>query len=147
MGKGMDTAIQEFVDGLVQAMPDDIRKLRQRITGDLYNGPTYFDENDNEVTCFDEGAKAFPFMTSVKMVRRWIHDNWPCTVWYNDAMGEISECAPNCDCDERRREMIENTEMDEDEEFSCHCFEDWCEVDLKDLINAAFDRETSHYLR
>ena len=145
MSKVYAKALDEYTTKLIAAMPADIRKLRARITNDLYGGPTYYDADDNEVTCFDEGAKAFPFVSAVKKVRDWIHENWPSTVWYNDSMGEISEYEPKCQCEEDT-----NGDDPEDnwaETTYCHCLEEWCEVSLEELIDNAFDRETVHYLK
>ena len=70
--------IREEIDSQVEwyraTMPADIRDAINNLNNDLYNGPLYVDESGERCSCFDEGAKAFPFTSTLDKVRDYMDE-------------------------------------------------------------------------
>jgi hypothetical protein len=70
--------IQDEIDSyetyLTNTMPDDIRELIAKANNDLYSGPSYYDADGNECSCFDEGAVPFDFRAACKRISAWASD-------------------------------------------------------------------------
>ena len=58
-----------------ERMPEEIKKLFDKAINDLYSGPSYYDEDDNEVSCFDEGAIPFNFRAACRAITYWCDEN------------------------------------------------------------------------
>lgn len=76
-----------------ERMPQEINKLSHRASADLYFGPTYYDEEDDEVTCFDEGATQFNFLGACKKISDWCDDNMY-TLYMEPWCGMLEPCRP-----------------------------------------------------
>jgi hypothetical protein len=67
-----DNDIREFFN---EIMPADMKSLVSTTMSDLYSGPLYFDEDGDEVSCFDEGAIPFNFSKAVREISDWCDEN------------------------------------------------------------------------
>ena len=56
-------------------MPEEIKTLISLANSDLYSGPIYLDEEGEECSMFDEGAKAFDFQKACAKISDWINAN------------------------------------------------------------------------
>jgi hypothetical protein len=74
----MDLEVRDEIDRMTEhyreVMPPGIKELIGKLNADLYGGPSYYDADGDECTCFDEGAERFPFVAALAELREWIDD-------------------------------------------------------------------------
>ncbi len=58
-----------------ERMPAEIKELFDKAYSDLMLGPSYYDEDDNEVSCFEEGAIPFNFTSACRKIGDWCDEN------------------------------------------------------------------------
>lgn len=122
----LDTDITEHYE-----IPEDIAKLAARARTDLYCGPTYLDEDDQEVSCFDPSyVKAFDFTGACNTVSDWCGDNLS-HMYYDADCGQLMDREPEWEEDEDGH-MIEPAP--------------YYEVAPADIKVALFGRELAKYL-
>jgi len=73
-------AIEEAVAYHLSAMPKEVKEAISRANTDLYSGPSYYDKEGNEMSCFDEGAIPFDFSAACKIISE-----------YTDTINNIKE--------------------------------------------------------
>jgi hypothetical protein len=57
-----------------EVMPLHIADLISKAQSDLYSGPSYYDAEGEECSCFDDGAKAFDFKQACNVTSKWLSD-------------------------------------------------------------------------
>lgn len=57
-----------------EIMPKEIADIIQQCNADLFNGPSYYDSEGNESSCFDEDSSPFDFTKACDTVRDYIND-------------------------------------------------------------------------
>jgi hypothetical protein len=71
--------IEEELDSAIQsareAMPANIAALINMANSDLYSGPLYLDEDGEECSMWDEGAKPFNFSKAIDTIGDWLSVN------------------------------------------------------------------------
>ena len=58
-----------------EAMPENIAALISMANSDLYSGPLYLDEDGEECSMWDEGAKPFDFTKAIDTIGDWLSVN------------------------------------------------------------------------
>lgn len=111
-------ALNDYVKHLRATMPQDIREHAYLATASLYRGPIYLDEDGEECSCFDEGARPHDFRRSCEIVKDWAH-------------GEIEDLYEDELCEDEEGELIEYPVLI---------------ADSSDIIRALFGRELARYL-
>jgi hypothetical protein len=70
--------MQEELDSAIAyqrgVMPLHIADLISKAQSDLYFGPSYYDAEGEECSCFDDGAKAFDFKQACDVISKWLSD-------------------------------------------------------------------------
>jgi hypothetical protein len=64
--------IDHMTEHYREVMPAPIKELISQLNHDLWGGPTYYDDDGEECSCFDEGAEPFQFSYSLECVRDWL---------------------------------------------------------------------------
>jgi hypothetical protein len=74
----MDLEVRDEIDRVTElyreTMPAQIKELIGKLNHDLYSGPSYYDSDGDECSCFDEGAEPFQFSTALAELREWLED-------------------------------------------------------------------------
>lgn len=81
-----------------ERMPEEIKEVFDKAINDLYTGPSYFDADGNEVSCFDEGAIHFDFSAACTKLRDWADENM--TPLYLEEWCEMLQEDPPANSDE-----------------------------------------------
>jgi len=72
-------SIEEELNSAIQsareAMPENIAALINMANSDLYSGPLYLDEDGEECSMWDEGAKPFNFSKAIDTILDWLSVN------------------------------------------------------------------------
>ena len=76
-----------------ERMPAEIKTLANKAINDLYSGPSYYDADDNEVSCFDEGAIPFDFSAACRAITDWCEENM-CNLYLEDWCGVLETAPP-----------------------------------------------------
>lgn len=63
------------IESAREAMPENIAELINMANSDLYSGPLYLDEDGEECSMWDEGAKPFNFSKAIDTIGDWIFTN------------------------------------------------------------------------
>lgn len=67
--------IREAIDDAItwhkENLPASIAELIGKARHDLYNGPSYYSADGDELSCFDKGAIPFNFSKAVAEIRNW----------------------------------------------------------------------------
>lgn len=58
----------------LETMPPEVKEAIQKANNDLYCGPSYYDAEGNECSCFDEGNIPFDFKAAVKLISDYVND-------------------------------------------------------------------------
>ena len=66
--------LQDAVAYQREIMPKEIANLIRQCNNDLYSGPSYYDPEGNESSCFDEGATPFDFVNACNTIRDYLDD-------------------------------------------------------------------------
>ncbi len=70
-----NSEIRDGAEYISANMPDRIKTLIRKANNDLYNGPSYYDEEDNETSCFDSKSTPFNFTSAVTEISDWFNEN------------------------------------------------------------------------
>ena len=110
-------AIEEAVAYHLSAMPKEVKEAISRANTDLYSGPSYYDKEGNEMSCFDEGAIPFDFSAACKIISE-----------YTDTVESIKETIYGVD--------------EDGEEFEY----DEIAIDSSDVVKAIVGKELFSYI-
>lgn len=114
-------------------IPPEIRRLANMANNDLYNGPTYYDQEGNECSMFDTGEGVitpFDFVAACNAVSDWCGDNVN-LVFYDYGCGEVMDKEP---------------EAEEDEDGNWIEPLPYYEVDSKEVKRILFGRELASHI-
>jgi hypothetical protein len=104
-----------------ERMPAEIKELFDKAYSDLMFGPSYYDEDDNEVSCFEEGAIPFNFTSACRKIGDWCNkamvplyvEPW-CGILQDVRPGEV-EVEENEDGEQELIELVCNEYYEWDE--------------------------------
>ena len=65
-------AIEDAVKYHLSIIPKEVKELIAKANHDLYCGPSYYDKEGNECSCFDEEAIPFNFTEALKIISEYI---------------------------------------------------------------------------
>ena len=119
-----------------ERMPEEIKKLFDKAINDLYSGPSYYDEDDNEVSCFDEGAIPFDFRAACRALTDWC-DERMVPLYVEPWCGILQDCQP---------EEFEEVEDDDGEVRTTMVELEYYEWDVRDQMKIVFGNELAAYL-
>jgi hypothetical protein len=71
----IEEELNSAIESTREAMPENIAALINKANSDLYSGPLYLDEDGEECSMWDEGAKPFNFTKAIDTIRDWISVN------------------------------------------------------------------------
>ena len=119
-----------------ERMPAEIKTLANKALRDLYFGPSYYDADDNEMSCFDEGAIPFDFRAACRALTDWC-DERMVPLYVEPWCGVLQDYRP---------EEFEAVE-DEDGEVRTTMVElEYYEWDVRDQMKIVFGNELAAYL-
>lgn len=128
-----DKDIEEY---WAERMPEEIKVLANKANNDLYFGPSYYDEDGNEMSCFDEGAIPFDFGAACRAIKEWCDENmYP--LYLEDGCGILEEFPP---------EFFEELENEDGELVVSEVEGDYREWDIRDQMKIVFGKELARYL-
>lgn len=71
----LEQEIEQMAVHYEEKMTPELRLLRRRIINDLYNGPVYLNNENEECCLFDENAKQFDFKSACNEIKDWLDEN------------------------------------------------------------------------
>jgi hypothetical protein len=128
-----DKDIEEY---WAERMPEEIKVLANKANNDLYSGPSYYDEDGNEMSCFDEGAVPFDFRAACRAIKEWCDDNMY-TLYLEDWCGILQVVRP---------EEFEEVENEDGEVELIEIEKLYYEWDTRDQMKIVFGEELARYL-
>lgn len=132
----MSTYNEDISEYWHERMPAEIKELSRKANHDLYFGPSYYDADDIEVSCFDEGAIQLDFKAACKAITEWCDENmYP--LYLEDGCGILEEFPP---------EFFEEVENDDGEVVLVEVERPYYEWDIRDQMRIVFGKELAHYL-
>jgi hypothetical protein len=113
-------------------VPEDIRRLANLATQDLYEGPLYFDDEGDLTSCFDPHmSHPFDFAQAVMELSDWVGDNIS-TMYYDPHSGDLMEKEP---------------QGEEDEDGNWIDPYPYYEIHTTDIVKILFGRELAAHIR
>jgi len=92
-------AIEDAMQYHRSTMPANVKEAISKAKADLYAGPTYYDKDGNEASCFDEGAIPFDFKAACSLISE-----------YTDNISDLKEIDYYTDEDGEEHEQEESIE-------------------------------------
>ena len=117
-------------------MPAEIKELSRKANHDLYFGPSYYDADDNEVSCFDEGAIQLDFKAACRAITEWCDENI-LPLYLELWCGILQDCRP---------EAFEEVENEEGDGELVELEMEYYEWDVRDQMKIVFGNELAVYL-
>jgi hypothetical protein len=127
--RAYDEAMDAYVASL--AIPAVTLELIGKARHDLYNGPSYYDADGEECSCFDDGAIAFDFVDACSRI--------------DDALAEVSGIWIDLDAADYSTTEPEPWE-DEDGELYEPDYSCWQEVSASEVIRHIVGHELARYI-
>lgn len=134
MNMNMHKYDNDIIEYWHERMPHALKELANKALHDLYCGPSYYDGNGDEVSCFDEDAIAFEFLKACKEVGAWCEDSMH--PLYLDAWCGMLEAAPP-----EQYEEIENDEGEVEEVYAERSYYEW---DVRNQMKILFGELASY---